>query len=630
MSTDLKIKPQGSSQSERTIKNVNIESYNCEPVLAEDNMTPVGARYQISGTAILDAEDWADIDASLSGNSTRLEYAKMPNPSVPSSLLIDLSRQESDIGGPFIKITATQVVGSAVALVRFDISDQRSLCANQPVVSHVWTQTMAVDQVGRLTRTINGQMRVSRASQTTSVELAATNSWNTRRPWADLYRAAILPALPAYGWRRESQQFAYDITSTVLTYQVIDKQYLHDLPDGVRVGDMEFSYERTAQDAGIGTCQVVVELEGDQDLNGRANGFGNRYLVKAAVELSKARINASYRSILVTRMRVTERQILSGFSIRFELEAQTFPASASASAALVPLAFMVGQYFTVQRSTSRTISPYGSFVPFIIGDDVTNVSYYMLPHWLEDATSDTKLNGMNCDGKTVDMPVADIVTLTKANTYGDVTVIVTANAEGVPEMNQPFDGRYESSSVQTANNSDGYTQVVAHTVSLANVNARSNISRLSVMYTQGADVVIQTRKPEVRVRERLEICQANKAPARVMRPMPSGAILMHEDWNVTFGKFDAQGQRMFTGVYEREVMMYDAGGAQSANGFYAITSGPLVSARGWKAPNDAVVAPLSPLGTDASQVTTASIFVPFTNASFTDANYGVPAQAYAT
>ena len=131
--------------------------------------------------------------------------------------------------------------------------------------------------------------------------------------------------------------------------------------------------------------------------------------------------------------------------------------------------------------------------------------------------------------------------------------------------------------------------------------------RLSPMYTTGADLVFQTQKPTVMVKERIEVARANIAPNKVFRPLPVGAFVVDEDWNVSYGKFDAQGQRMFIGTYERTYGLYDNG--TSGRGFVTQTT-LLGNVRAWGAPHQTLLPTIAKVATSASQATTSSVFAP--------------------
>lgn len=625
----LTVTPFGTGQPSRSLLHVNIESHSAEPWMAEDNATVAGVKVNVIGSCMMSAEDWADIRTSLGTNSCRLASAVMSHP-VGGSNLISLSSSTSSIGGPYLKLTANQVIGSGVAIVRFELSDTTTAC-DLPAISHVWTQRMTVDPVGKLTRQIHGTLRTARnataSDNTPAIRGSAT--WDATKPWADLFRRAILPDVPGPGWRRESQEFAYDSLGTGLVYQITDKQYAYDLPNGVRMGDMEFNYERTAENAGIGMCRVAVDLEGDQNLMNLpfAGVSGNRKLVQAAVALSKARINASFPNCIITRMSVTEKNILSGFSIRFELDAQVYPGllSTGKTAVLAPLAFMIGQRFQVVRTETRTMDAYGAFTSINTTSEcgapaTAPSSYYMVPHYINNI-----LTGMSCDNATAALPYAQVVTLSGANTYGDITIAICANDGGWADMNAELDDGLHRTEASQEEDAGGGVQIVAHSYSTTRARYDSGIVRMSPMYTAGADLVLQTRKPLVLVSERVEVSRANTAPDKVIRPTPAGAIMLRDEWNVAFGKFDPQGNRLFTGVYERTFQMYDSG--LGGAGYATSATAYAGNVRSWTAPNGVIRPTLSALGTTASQGTTDSVFSTDPIASN---QYAVPSEPFVT
>lgn len=635
---DLTVSNGGITTSNYTIDNVQLESYHAEAEIADDQMTPKGSRFAITATGLIAAESWSSIQTNLSRTGNRATLVRMTNPSVAGEYLINLASSNSDIGGPFVKMTGTQVIGSTVVLVRMEITDRIAICDASPITAHVWTQRMSTDGSGQITRTVQGTIYISRGSTGTTIGVVSRNiaPWTGTMPWADLFRRAIVPTLPAYGWRRESQDFAYDSTSTALIYTVVDKQYAHDLPDGVRIGDMEFSYERSLDNPAVANCSFSCDLVGDISMRNLDYGNttrGNRVLVRAAVELSKTRINATYGNMLITRMRVTEKNILSGYAIRFELDAQSYPNTAQATNTMSPLAYMIGQGFKVVRSTSREIDAYGSKVRSLSGENPSAQSelYAMVPHYFQNI-----LNGMDCQGTENPVPYAVTQTISENDpTYGTVAVTVIAGNVGLGPSNDIIVGKYAATATQEP--SGTYTNIVAHNLSVTSVKSSRGIVRLCPMYPNAQDLIFQTKKPEVRVTERVEVSRVNIAPDRVNRPLPSGAVVDSEDWDVSFGRFDAQGNRVFTGVFSRTYMLYDLGGSASvnaptANGFYDLlpTTGAMSgdSVRAWRAPSATVAATISFLATKASQNTSASVFS--NAADNADARYAVPVETTVT
>ena len=604
---DLVVTPFGTT-SPIPLFRVQIESHSAEPWMAEDGATVAGVRISVTGTATLDGDVWANIRTKLLNHSCRLASATMTSPT-GGGTLIEMTSAKSSVGGPYLKLTATEVIGSDFAVVRFELTDQTTRC-DEPVIAHTWTQRFNIDPLGRMTRTIQGTARAARNATASDDQPAIRNStgWDATKPWIDLFRRALLPDVPAPGWRRESQEFALDQLGTGLVYQVVDKQYAYDLPNGVRMGDMEFTYERNAQDAGIGVCRISIDLEGDQNLT-ESPIPGNRKLVAAAVELAKTRINATYANTIITRMQVTERNMLSGFSIRFELDAHVFPTSSNATSVLAPIAFMVGQRFKIVRTENRTMDPYGAFSQVRTTDseggcgpiDSLGVSYYMVPHYVNNI-----LSGMDCRSGDSALPYALLVVLQGDNGYGDIKVYVCPDLEGVPAMNDKLDDGVHKAEPEQPEDAGGGTQIVSHAISTTNSRYDTGLVRMSPMYNAGGDLVLQTRKPLVVVSERIEVSRANTAPRKKVRALPSSAMLISENWDVAFGRFDAQGNRLFTGIYERKFALYDNG--QGTLGFFDQISVYAGTVRAWKAPNDSVLPTISPIAKITQQEDTQSVF----------------------
>ena len=595
----------------QNLANADLESYDASVVLADDQMTPVAERITAVISCVLDKASWVELEAFLKQFANRMLSVVLYDNNNPSISLVNLLRTECSDGSPFVKVSAQEVMGSTLMLTRVEVTAERPVCSTRPILSHVWKQSMSVDEVGKLTRTIEGQIRAFRYAPGTNYAIAPNPlSFAAMTGYAgiaDLFRAALLPGVPAKAWRRISQSFVYDPTNTALQYTVTDKQFMHDVPDFVRVGDMDFTYERSAETAGIANCYFTCDLEADQNaVRGGAWGTGNRTLVEAAVKLSKTRINAAYSNVIITRMRVTEKGLLSGQSIRFELDAQMFPSqTAAAAGTIAPLAYMIGQQFTVVRSSGdNTVYPYGQASRVTVSGSDVFAWHYMQPHWVSDM-----INGMENCGTTPsgNMPYA-LLYYEQGDISNTGTIqVVVGDTSFTNDMNEVFDGKYSADLYQPPADDEEYATIVAHNVSLTNAGYKSGMVRLSPMYTTGADLVFQTQKPTVMVKERIEVARANIAPNKVFRPLPVGAFVVDEDWNVSYGKFDAQGQRMFIGTYERTYGLYDNG--TSGRGFVTQTT-LLGNVRAWGAPHQTLLPTIAKVATSASQATTSSVFAP--------------------
>lgn len=599
------------------VANVQVDSLRQDAILADDNRTPIGQRIEITGTGTISGAslDYLNLNQSLRYANNRQGVAVV---TVDADGLKLLTVNTDDNGGPYVDISTTEIVGSDpyVAFVKFTVRGQISETNNdgswQTVTSHRWTQKMSLDGSGRLTRQVNGSLTIAESSSGSSTTVAENASWYGRAPIADLFRRAITPTLTE-GWRRESSDFALDEKSTTLIYSFIDKQNLHDLPDGVLVGDMDFSYERNLENPGFAMLQFSCELEGGLSLKGITGTTGNRRLVEAAVALSKTRIDITFKQTMVTRLKVTEKQMLTGFGIRFEMDAMVTAKAAADNNAIVPLAYLIGNNFTITRSVSRSADSYG--------DPVDSSGYGMVAHVINN-----EINGLLPVAADTGMPRATMFTVTNVPTFGTVNVAVVSSSNGVSDMNTLFDGKFQDYQTQPVDDGDGFSTNVTSSVSYTHAEYDSGLVRLSPMYLDTGDFVFQTRKPRVFVTERTETARMNQAPPKFLRPLPIDAYLINDDWKVAFGKFDAQGNRMFTGIYERTYAMYDIG-AGSTVGFGYETQGTK-TIRVWNAPNQTVAATVSAVGSLDMQGSN-NVFAAAPS-GFASTLYSVPTQDYLT
>jgi hypothetical protein len=623
MSAELYL--QNKKNQDLYLVNVFVDAYDSSAELAPDGRTPIGQNVRITGSALLStANNYSDFLTAVRIAGNRLKTVRLEITTGATTVnLCNLIDTESDNGGPYFTFTTTEVVGTRTALLRFEVTTRRSFPngetpSTQTVMAHRWVQSMAMDASGQVTRTINGSINVARSTTGVGTTLATNASWTNKVAYADLFRNAIIPDVPGPGWRRESQDFALDESSTVLLYNVIDKQFVIDLPDGVRIGDMESSYERTVENAGLAMIHFSVDLLGDVGLQTITGTTPNRRLVEAAMALCKTRIDLNFKQTIVQRMKVTENRMLEGYSVRFEVDATVQSKSAENVSTLAPLGYLIGQKFTVTKTASRTLPAYGP----ALTDGANNVILGILPHWLSNNVS-----GMDT-APEASMPRAQLFSFSGSNTHGTVNVAVVSGADGVTAMNSLFDGLYSSVQQQPENTggaTPGYATTITNSRSHTNAEIDSGMVRASVMYPSSADLVFQTRKPRVILTEHVEVVRLNQAPSKIMRELPTNCVVKSEDWKVAFGKYDSQGQRLFTGVFERTLELYDPGGTPAANGFANNTIGG-ATFRNWTAPNATIIAARNPNTTDAGQLTTTSVIA----AAVGTQAYGVTGQNVAT
>lgn len=582
-----------STGASATFNNVQVDAYNCDPIYAEGTQIVTEQKRMVRGTAIVNTgtTNYSTFLNTLRDSAGRLNSAAL---TVNGQSLFGASTDAR--GWPTAKVETTEIVGTQTALMRFEIENHVTFNGNQTVTAHRWTQRMSMDAAGKPTRTVNGTLHITRSTSGGSTTApTGPSSFTGRVAYADLFRNAIIPPVPGPGWRREGQEFALDELGTMLTYSFTDKWHTHDLPDGVKVGNMNCVYERSMQNATLATIQFSCELEGEQGLKSITGTTGNRKLVEAAVELAKTRVDLNFQQTWITRLRVEEREILTGFSIRFELDAMVQPkgSDSAGSTSILGLAYMVGNQFTITRTEIREAPPYGSSM---LVDGVES-QYAMLPYFVNNL-----IDGMANTGGT--MPQAALFTIPKANTYGPVDVAIISNADGVNLMNTELGGAFSGTQAQPASVS-GFTTAIGDTHGHTKTTVDPGIVRLSPMYVDAPDLLFQTRKPTAVVTEYIEVSRMNQAPPRYQRPLPAQAYLANEDWRVSHGKYDPQGNRLFSGVFTRSYVTYDVG-AGSTVGFSTFTAPSGANVRRWSTPNSGILPPVSPATTVASDVPTSS------------------------
>jgi hypothetical protein len=294
---------------------------------------------------------------------------------------------------------------------------------------------------------------------------------------------------------------------------------------------------------------------------------------------------------------------LTGFSIRFELDAMVQPkgSDSASSTSILGLAYMVGNQFTITRTETREAPPYGSSM-LVSGIES---QYAMLPYFVGNL-----IDGMANTGGT--MPQAALFTIPQANTFGPINVAIISNADGVNLMNTELGGAFSGTQSQPASVS-GFTTAIGDTHGHTKTTVDPGIVRLSPMYVDAPDLLFQTRKPTAVVTEYIEVSRMNQAPPRYQRPLPTQAYLASEDWRVSHGKYDPQGNRLFSGVFERSYVTYDVG-AGSTVGFSTFTAPSGANVRRWSTPNNGLLPPVSPATTAGSDVPSSSSLAAATDA----------------
>jgi hypothetical protein len=566
-----------------TLPYTNISSYEHKPVYAEDGYTLIRYEVHVAGSALISdgTNTYTDLMARFQKGTGRVDnvYISVTTPEGTEDLL-NISHPDT-MRGPLMSIAVTEINGRRACIVNFTISAALALDGNSqtpspyPILSHRWTSRFALDAGGHITRTVSGVLVVDLAATGTTATAATSGSSGAvsgKAPYADLFRRAILPIAPGVGnWRRESQTYAYNEAGNSLIYEITDSQARTALPDAAFAGSAEFTYERNRNMLAWGQLRFSCDLEGA--VNGDV-----RSLIWAAVVLAQSRI--IFARCKIMRIVVTEQDMLKKAKIRFEMDALS-PAIASDIAGVasypVPLAQIVGKYFSVGRACPALPDPYSPY------NGVAGV-----PHWVDNETS-AKTQA------TQTIAVASCIAV--INEYcppGTPTISIEVPVTEFDTINDVIQaGPFKNAQALAQFNDDGQTTCVEQSKTTTNVSTQTRMHRMQTLYTEGTDFVFQTGKASVTLEEMTVVSRVNVPPIRTFRPIPAGFVVINDDWKVNHGDVDPAGQRTFIGVYTRTLRSYDGGGATSF-GYY--TEG---GRRQWwpSGANPSVAAPLA-LGYD--------------------------------
>lgn len=560
-----------------TLPYASITQFDSKPIYAEDGYTLLRYEQSMSGSALISSNDSTytllrNYAKKVPGIVERVRV-RVQNDTNTEDIL-DVSRPDS-LNGPLMSFTITEITGRNAAIASFGITANTVVSAESDpscILAHRWVQSFNLDEAGYMTRTVTGTLTVDIASsKVNQIPATGRSDISDKAPLADLFRKAILPL--GFGdaiWRRQSQSFAYNEAGNQLIYTIVDKQATKKLPNGAYSGTADFTYERTMANIAYATLRFNCELEGYATAD-------VRNLIWAAVVIAKSRID--FVASRFDRVSVQEMDLLDKKRIRLEITALA-PATASDAAsgtyAAVPLANVIGKYFSVVRTQAWAPDAYGGYVG-VAG----------APHWRYNR-DDAKTSRPSI------MPVAFLINaMTDYSAPGTPTIIMEGGDSSLSQANAELNNGPFRGMVQSSFNAQVQPTTVERSQTVTNVMIDTRMERLPTLYTQGADFVFQAGKPEVIIEEITTTKKVNEPPTRTVRPMPAGFIMLSQDWKVNLGEIDSSGNRTFIGVYTRRMKAIDGGGEES-NGFK--TDG---KNRIWWSPSKTVTAPLA-LGFDTS------------------------------
>jgi len=592
-----------------TLPYANITSWDARAIYAEDGYTQIRYETTISGSALVSygTSTYTTLANLLKKEPGRVDDVKIWVTADGGTETVYESSGPDALRGPLMSMTVTEISGRQAAMVTFTIVGHAMAEEDDcPIVSHRWVQSFTLDAAGHMTRTVTGSIVVDLSNTNADTTYAEDNTAaqvNGKAPWADLFRKAILPTRPPDDsiWRRESQTFAYNESGNSLIYTIVDTQARIKLPDSALTGNCEFTYERSRTDLTFATLRFNCDLEGP--VNGDV-----RHMMWAAVVLAQTRI--PFRSSQLDRIVFSEQDMMTRSKVRVEIQARcyAFAGDQTPSTTLppVPLANLIGQFFTVTRTCPEYPDAYGGY------KGIASV-----PHWYNN-----ELSAKN-QGVASSLPVAAVINaITDYCSPGTPTTSMVAPDTNFDAANAAMNQGPFATLPRMTNNAANQPAGVERSQTVTSVYTDTKMHRLQTLYTQGSDFVFQAGKASTILEEVTTVKGVNTPPQRIFRPIPAGFVVVKDDWKVNFGDVDTGGQRTFIGVYTRTLKSYDGGGGTS-NGYTTVSG-----RRQWWSPTQTVIAPAS-LGfnTDVDgQNTAVSVFNANTNAAAY--NVGTP-QDYA-
>lgn len=530
------------------LQHVTFDSYDMQPVFAEDGISQVTTKHELTGSAVI-AED---TDAAF---TTELLEASQKLTKPMATLVINLIggggagtelvniTPPDDHGGPQARFRINKVIGCRAALVTFTVTwwkfeeDGEDI---QSVLSHRWTQQFVNDANDMVTHVVTGSLTV-RASAT-ATPAGVVNVGNN----PDAYRLAVVPLLPT-GFRRESMEFATDETGNKLLYTVTSKQYARDLPAPARTGNASFSYRQAIDGGGAGLLGMkVFEAEfvgsvryppqsaspGTQPPNVHASQQILADLLVAAVRVSARFIKyTGIEGDLVRSIEVTVMDMFTDNRIRFRVTAQGTGGTGSGDGdgfsgvgILSPPNVNLLQDFMEGIPGYQDTSPYGSALIRAVRRQLYTPTTAIIP----------KAQTESMEGAAGQIPTTSYVVPT--NQLATIEKSIIPASETNPEGPTTEHRQYPYTWI----NCTDRIQV-----------ADSGMRRIPAQSLNGNDRVMQVRKPLVYLIQEMELKRLNMRPDTSSHLPPAGAILREMDMPATTNSLDANANIEFTTTARR-------------------------------------------------------------------------------
>lgn len=481
--------------------------------------------------------------------------------------------------GPFFRANITQITGTNALIVNFTAEFSVALEGLNFIKSFYCNASFSIDEIGLTTIRKTGSVQLlscnkepsyggpsRRASNTTTGEFERNDVVVDFIPssgvgdgfFADYYRRLVSGNLYK-GFRRVRQEYATDESRTRMLFDITDQEFSRGLPAPARVGNCQYTFERNIEDSSaIGVKHFIASVKGDRNVTAGA-------LLSLCVRLSQNRID--YFKDLITKIRVTEENMLSENSITYEVLAkatslQVFNAGDGAEPGVTSAGYANPvDYSLLLRNILSGI------------DFVNGPQFKFEPAPQADAHGSAlivRVTPSAYDHLNLQDPGSSDLHKATTRTFLEENPVIYNFPNGVFDAfgDQAEDGinRYihaEQAAVGTGPNRSDLSKAATPTDTPAlqssggrKVTVHQGILIVPSVSFNGGTKVFQISTPVASVTDFLDGSRKNAPPQRMLGEKANNSVVTSLGFNVTSGTADRNGNRVLAAGYDRTTIEF--------------------------------------------------------------------------
>lgn len=494
-----------------------------------------------------------------------------------------------EMGGPFFRSSISQITGTNALLVNFTAEWSQTYDVNgdplnfNNVRAFTYTATFNIDETGRTTLTKQGSIMLRRQNDYVPQVMTYPPAPNGSAPnystdntvirkdiipeflttagntyqMPDQLRRWVAGNLPR-GFRRVKQEFVCDESRSRMLFNIVDEEYFRGLPAPAKVGNCQYTFERGIEDGNaIGVKHFIASVKGDSNVTPGA-------LLNLCIRLSQNRIN--YKTDLITKIRVTEENMLSENAITYEVMAkatsiQNYDASGGeegeTSATPVPIPDQKSLFLRNILSAIQLAN--GAYFEFVEAQAPDAYGYCRL-YRITPGQFNAQYVNADAAGFT-----GSTIRLRDSEVESAVYLFPDSTFDAFEGQAQDSRFRYLGTTIDQTkagpNKDDlkrGSNPNLNPTYNPSSTQKRSVITGLvdcPAVCFQSASKVFQVHTPVVIIEETVEGSRPNEAPNRMYNDMPSRSMVSREGFAITGGRPDLNGNNVMSAQYSRQMIL---------------------------------------------------------------------------